>query len=126
MEFACNVAGSKIVMVLGHTRCGAVKGAVANVQMGHLTGLLDKLRPAIGSLPGVRKVDDQYVDQVAMKNVSLTVTEIRKRSEILRRLEAEGKISIVGGMYDVETGHVDFCEDAVQTTAQREKADVKS
>lgn len=109
MEFACNVAGSKIIVVLGHTKCGAVKGAVANVQMGHLSGLLEKLRPAVQS---AGKADenalDQHVDRVAEKNVMFSVDEIRRRSEILRDLEAAGTIRIVGAMYDIETGLVEF------------------
>lgn len=108
MEFACNVAGSKVIIVLGHTKCGAVKGAVAKVEMGHLTGLLDKLRPAISSFSETQNATDEFVDRVAAKNVLISADAIRQRSSILRDLEKSGTIRIVGAMYDVETGVVNF------------------
>lgn len=111
MEFACKVAGSKIVVVLGHTRCGAVKGAVEQVEMGNLTALLSKLKPAIDR-SNLSKWNgaDAYdkTDFVARKNVFVSVEQIKQRSPILNDLYERGQISIVGAMYDIETGRVEF------------------
>lgn len=111
MEFACAVAGAKVVLVLGHTKCGAVKGAIANAQLGNLTGLLDKIKPAIGKTTYIGKRDaDNYdfVDAVARTNVVMTLDEIRKNSPTLKELEGSGKIKLVGAMYDISTGKVEF------------------
>ncbi len=111
MEFACAVAGAKVVLVLGHTKCGAVKGAIANAQLGNLTGLLDKIKPAIGKTTYIGKRDaDNYdfVDAVARTNVVITLDEIRKNSPTLKELEDLGKIKLVGSMYDISTGKVEF------------------
>jgi carbonic anhydrase len=114
MEFACNVAGSKLVVVLGHTKCGAVKGACAHVEMGHLTGLLEKIQPS------VEKVQQQYdeildqekfVEEVAHENVLYHMNDVLNRSSILRGLYKQGKIGIVGGTYSVETGEVEFVKE---------------
>ena len=109
MEFACAAAGAKVVFVMGHTKCGAVKGAIANVQLGNLTGLLDKIKPAIDKTKykGVRSADNyEFIDAVAETNVKLTINDIRKNSSTLRALENEGKIKIVGAMYDISNGKV--------------------
>jgi len=111
MEFACKVAGSKVVLVMGHTACGAVKGAIDRVQLGNLTALLAKIRPAIEAThyTGERSAKNySYVDAVARTNVSLTIANIRERSTLLRELESTGNIKIAGAMYNLETGAVEF------------------
>lgn len=111
MEFACKVAGSKLIVVLGHTKCGAIKGACDHVQLGNLTGLLDKIEPSVKAVEyeGDRSSKNaEFVEMVAQTNVVKMVEEIKKRSDILRDMIENGEIGIVGGMYDVETGVVDF------------------
>ncbi len=111
MEFACKVAGAKLVLVLGHSRCGAVKGACDDVRMGNLTVLLNKIRPAVDDtrVIGERNSSNTtFVESVALRNVELAVEQIRERSPILKEMAAAGEIGIVGGMYDVQTGIVDF------------------
>jgi carbonic anhydrase len=111
MEFACKVAGSKVVLVMGHTSCGAIKGAIDSVQLGNLTALLAKIRPAVEATEyqGERTVKNYgFVDAVARKNVLLTVANIREKSPVLRELESTGAIKIAGSMYNLETGVVDF------------------
>ena len=112
MEFSCKIAGSKIIVVLGHTRCGAVKGACDHVKLGNLTALLNKLEPAVEAEKTIQ--DDrssnnlEFVDKVARINVDLTIDQIRQHSPILKEMEDAGDIAIIGGMYDVETGVVEF------------------
>jgi carbonic anhydrase len=111
LEFACKVAGAKIVLVMGHTACGAVKGAIDNVQLGNLTALLSKIRPAVSATEykGERTATNYaFVDAVARKNVELTMESIRRRSAVLDELEDAGAIRIVGAMYDLESGVVEF------------------
>jgi carbonic anhydrase len=112
MEFACKVAGSKVVLVLGHTHCGAIKGACDNVEMGHLTGLLKKIEPAMqqetSTVNDRSSKNAEFVYKVAENNVHLMMERVREESPILREMEQSGEISIIGGMYDVETGKVDF------------------
>jgi carbonic anhydrase len=112
MEFACQVAGAKVVIVMGHTSCGAIKGAIDRVQLGNLTALLKKLYPAVEAVKDVQgernSKNKAFVDAVATENVRLTLEEIRRISPLLRDLEREGKISMVGAMYQVETGRVEF------------------
>ena len=114
MEFACKVAGSKAVVVLGHTKCGAVKGACDDVKMGNLTTLLKKLKPAIDAEKTVSSnrnaSNSEFVEKVADLNVHLTMKEIRNRSQVLKEMADNNEIAIIGGMYDVETGKVDFYE----------------
>lgn len=113
MEFACKLAGAKIIVVLGHTRCGAVKGACEHVQLGHLSGLLSKLGPAIERTPRPAHLNGnlyQYVDAVAVNNVHHVIDQIAEESNILHEMVDVGQIAIVGGMYDVETGRVEFFE----------------
>jgi carbonic anhydrase len=111
MEYSCAVIGAKVVLVLGHTACGAIKGAIDNVEMGNLTGLLARVKPAItattysGDKSGKNAA---YVDAVARTNVARTVDMIRRRSIILEDMEKQHKIKIVGAMYDLKTGIVDF------------------
>ncbi len=111
MEFACAVSGSKLVLVLGHTACGAVKGAIDDVEMGNLTGLLARIKPAITAtkFEGEKSSKNAaYVDAVARTNVVLGVSAIRRRSPILEDLEKAGTIKITGAMYELATGKVDF------------------
>src|SRR5262249_2861385 len=111
MEFACAVSGAKAIVVVGHTACGAVKGAIDDVVLGNLTGLLARVKPAIPAT----KYDGEkssknyaYVDAVAETNVMLTMADIRRRSPVLDDLEKKGSITIAGAMYDLATGKVKF------------------
>jgi carbonic anhydrase len=111
MEFACKIAGAKVVLVMGHTACGAIKGAIDNAQLGNLTGLLAKIHPAVEATQyqGERSSKNYgFVDAVARKNVELTMADIRRRSPVLAELETSGAIKLAGAMYNLETGSVDF------------------
>jgi carbonic anhydrase len=111
MEFACKLAGAKVVLVMGHTACGAIKGAIDNAQLGNLTGLLAKIRPAVEATryEGDRSAKNPaFVDAVAKKNVELTVDAIHRRSAVLNDLEKAGAIKIAGAMYDLETAQIEF------------------
>jgi carbonic anhydrase len=112
MEFSCKVAGAKIIVVLGHTKCGAVKGACNGVKLGNLTVLLDKLAPAIDQETSVSEnrtaSNMDFVDKVATINVHLTIEQILAKSPIIKEMMDQEEIDIIGGMYDVETGTVDF------------------
>lgn len=118
MEFACKVAGSKLIVVLGHTKCGAVKGACDHVEMGNLTALLSKLRPAVDDETKTKiersSKNSEFVENVATINVHRTVNAIMERSHILHEMIEEGEIGICGAMYNVETGIVDFYEDTIK------------
>jgi len=112
MEYACDIASSKIVVVLGHTRCGAVISACNNIKSGHLTGLLNKIKPAVDNEVETR-VDrtgqnHSFVTNVSIINVRLIISQIREKSVILNKLEKEGRILIIGGLYDIDTGEVTF------------------
>lgn len=110
MEFATKIAGSKVILVLGHTKCGAIAGACNHVEMGNLTTLLNKVKPAIeienSTSENRTGSNEQFVYNVTNNNVKLTIDRIRKESSIIAELEETGKIKIVGGMYDIETGEV--------------------
>lgn len=110
MEFGCHVAGAKLIMVIGHTHCGAVKAAIDHVQLGNITPLLAKIRPAIDqskSVDGVATSENPaYVNDVCRENVRFAVAAIRERSEILAKMEAAGDIKIVGAYYDLSSGVV--------------------
>lgn len=112
MEYSCKVAGSKLVVVTGHSRCGAVTAACKHVEMGNITTLLNKVKPAIDKVqPNVDDItSDESVQKVADENVKHAIQEIREKSEILAQMEKDGEIKIVGAMYNVETGKVDFFE----------------
>lgn len=113
MEFACQVAGSKLIVVLGHTRCGAIKGACNHVELGHLTGLLGKVGPAIHEVEkagGRQQPPEAFVEQVAVENARHQMRAIVERSPILEHLFRDGRIGIVAGSYSVETGEVTFFE----------------
>jgi carbonic anhydrase len=111
MEFACKVAGAKVILVMGHTACGAIKGEIDSVQLGNLTGLLAKIRPAVDATQyqGERTAGNYgFVDAVARKNVELTMADIHRRSPVLAELETSGAVKIAGAMYNIGTGKVDF------------------
>lgn len=111
MEYACQVAGAKLIVVLGHTKCGAIKGACDHVEMGNLTGLLEKIKPSIEKTIQHKETTAHntiYAEKVAYANVLNSIEEIIERSSILRSLFREGKIGIAGGMYSVENGRVHF------------------
>jgi carbonic anhydrase len=109
MEYGCKVAGSKIVVVMGHTKCGAVTAACNNVELGNITTLLNKIKPAVNAI----KVDGEElnstsIEEVSVQNVKISIDNIRKMSPILAEMESKGEIEIVGAMYSVETGEVGF------------------
>ena len=111
MEFACKLAGAKVALVMGHTACGAIKGAIDQAKLGKLTGLLAKLRPAVDATrySGERSAKNyEFVDAVARKNVEMTVADIRRRSTVLAELEKSGSLKIAGAMYDLETAHITY------------------
>jgi carbonic anhydrase len=114
MEFACKLAGTKLIVVLGHTSCGAVKGACDHARMGNLTALINKIEPAVYAVDepedkSVRNSSNlEFVDAVSKKNVEMTLDNIRSQSVILSDMEKNGDIKIVGGMYDISTGEVEF------------------
>lgn len=112
MEFACKVAGSKLIVVLGHTKCGAVKGACDHVEMGNLTELLSKLQPAVYQEQETKEdrssKNASFVENVAEINVKRTVKSIIQRSYILEQMIENGEIGIIGAMYNIETGVVEF------------------
>jgi carbonic anhydrase len=112
MEYACKVAGAKVVLVMGHTNCGAVKGAIDQVELGNLTSMLQNIKPAIDAVENVKgernSNNKAFVNAVARKDVLLTMQGIRKTSPVLSEMEDKGEIIIVGSMYDVETGKVEF------------------
>jgi carbonic anhydrase len=114
MEFACNYAGSKLIVVLGHTKCGAIEGACNNISLGHITGLLDKIKPAIeiekSTLQHRDGTNENFVRNVTRNNIFITVNKIKEQSAILREMEQSGQIRIVGGIYDLDTGNVSFFE----------------
>ena len=111
LEFACQLAGAKVVLVMGHTACGAIKGAIDKAELGHLTGLLAKIRPAVEATryEGERSAKNYgFVDAVARKNVELTMADMRGRSPVLADLEAKGVLKIAGAMYNITTAQVAF------------------
>ena len=112
MEFACKVAGSKIIVVLGHTKCGAVKGACDHVEMGNLTALLTKIRPAVDdemtTTENRNSGNDEFVEKVAAINIKRAVKSISERSPILKEMLEKGEIDLIGGTHDITTGEVTF------------------
>jgi carbonic anhydrase len=109
MEYGCKVAGSKIVVVLGHTKCGAVTAACNNVELGNITPLLSKIKPAVDLVRhNNEQMSDQAIEDVAINNVKLSISKIRRESSILAEMEEDGEIEIVGAIYSVTTGKVEF------------------
>lgn len=117
MEFGCKVAGSKIIVVLGHTKCGAVKGACDHVEMGNLTALLTKIRPAVEDELTTKENRNsgnaEFVEKVSTINVKRTVKSIMQRSPILKEMIEKGEIGIVGGTHDITTGQVEFFDEII-------------
>lgn len=114
MEFACKVAGAKLIVVLGHSKCGAIKGACNHVEMGHLTGLLNKIGPALHAIRQSDEVPvdgDELVERVALENMRHQMRAILERSPILEHLYHDGQVGIVGGMYSVDSGEVHFSDE---------------
>ncbi len=114
MEFACKLAGTKLILVLGHTACGAVKGACDNAKLGNLTGLINKIKPAVHAVKNPtdqnlrNSSNNEFVNTVAEKNVQLAIENIRKSSPVLQEMEANNEIIIIGGMYNISNGLVTF------------------
>jgi carbonic anhydrase len=123
MEFGCKVAGSKIIVVLGHTKCGAVKGACDQVELGNLTMLLTKIRPAVDSETSTKENRNSnnsiFVENVAEINVKQTVKSISDRSPILKEMIESGQIGIVGGMHDIATGEVVFYPETMNLVSEK-------
>jgi carbonic anhydrase len=114
MEFGSKAAGAKLIAVIGHTKCGAIYGACDNVKMGNLTGLLDKIKPAIADVPQSITPRDsknpKFVDAVTEANVRYQMRQIKEKSSILKEMIDKGEIGLVGGVYDIKTGEVKFFE----------------
>ena len=125
LEFSCKVAGAKVVVVLGHTKCGAVKGACDHVKLGNLTTLLEKLKPAVDGEKSTtlerNASNSEFVEKVASLNVKITQKQIMKNSPILLEMIDKGEIALIGGMYDVETGLVNFYDDEIETAGTIER-----
>ncbi len=119
MEFACKVSGAKVIVVLGHTKCGAIKGACDHLEMGNLTTLLDKIRPAVEDEKTVTKdrtsKNIEFVEKVTELNIKKTLHEITKRSPILKEMIESGTIGTLGGIHDITTGAVKFYSDTIVT-----------
>lgn len=114
MEFACKLAGTKLLVVLGHTSCGAVKGACDHARLGHLTTLINKIEPAVAAVKEPKdeslrnSKNPEFVDAVSEVNVKMAIDQIREQSKILSEMESNGEIAIVGAMYDISNGAVAF------------------
>jgi len=109
MEYSCKVAGSKIVVVMGHSKCGAVTAACNDVKLGNISALLNKIKPAVNTVKiGNQELSNSDIEKVAVENVKLSIERIRKESSILCEMETNGEIEIVGAMYSVATGKVEF------------------
>jgi len=114
MEFACKLAGTKLIVVLGHTACGAIKGACDDAKLGNLTKMLAKIKPAVNAVkeqedPSLRNSSNsEFVDNVSAKNVQLTIDRIMQESDVLSEMQSNGEIKIIGAMYDINTGEVSF------------------
>ncbi|KGO95062.1 carbonic anhydrase family protein [Flavobacterium subsaxonicum] len=113
LEYACKVSGTKVVLVLGHEYCGAIKSAISNVKLGNITTLLDKIQPAVkmagSKFEGEKTASNEaFVEEVCDANVMVSIEQIRKRSPILKEMEQKGEILIVGAVYNMKTGKVEF------------------
>jgi len=128
LEFACHIAGAKLIVVLGHSRCGAIKGACDKVELGHLTGLLEKLTPAVEAvvdpidLTMRTSANGSFVDAVAAENVRRVVNAIPVQSRVLREMKLTGAIEIVGGFYDVASGSVELLPAVMPRSASPKRA----
>lgn len=116
MEFACKLAGTRLIVVLGHTSCGAVKGACDDAKLGNLTSMLEKIKPAVNSVKEPSDASQRnssnksFVNEVAVKNVELTIANILSSSSVIAEMHKNGEVKIIGAMYDVSTGAVSFFE----------------
>ena len=116
MEFACKVAGTKLLVVLGHTSCGAIKGACDHVRLGNLTALINKIEPAVAAVikrknePSLTSENLDFVNEVAIENVHIAIENIKSRSVVLKQMEENDEIQIVGAMYDINDGNVTFMD----------------
>jgi carbonic anhydrase len=114
MEFATFVSGARLVLVMGHSDCGAVKAAIDGAELGNITAMLENIKPAIDSLADYTgdksSANPEFVHQVTERNIELTIKDIRKRSPVIDNLEQEGKVKIVGAVYDMETGAITFLD----------------
>ena len=115
LEYACKVSGSKVIVVLGHEYCGAIKSAISNVKLGNITTLLEKIQPAVVNagkdFNGDKSASNpEFVEEVCSYNVQLSIDNIRQKSSILKEMEEKGEIMIVGAVYDMESGEVDFMD----------------
>lgn len=108
LEFATAKSGAKAIVVLGHTRCGAVAGACSNADLGHLTGLLEKIKPAVRKVSASSPRGVGFEDRVAAEHVRDVVSDIRTQSPIIRKLEQQGKLTVRGAIYHLDTGRVEF------------------
>lgn len=113
LEFACKLAGSKLIVIMGHTSCGAVKGACDHAELGNLTGMLEKIKPAMAAVTTEEGVDRSsknltFVNEVAVQNVHLTIATLKEKSPVLNEMIEAGEIEVVGAMYDVKNGSVTF------------------
>jgi carbonic anhydrase len=126
MEYACKVAGSKLVVVLGHSKCGAVNGACSNIKMGHLTGLLEKIQPSVKKVTSMnhQMSVEVFCEEVAAENVHHQMEGVLNQSEILSELFDQGKIGIVGAMYSVETGEVEFISEMFSQSVKTERMEM--
>lgn len=117
MEFACRVAGSKLIVVLGHTKCGAIRGACDDVQMGNLSTLLNKIQPSVyyerTTTENRNSENEEFVEKVSRIQVKRSVENIIERSVILREMIEKTEIALIGALYDVETGQVEFLEETL-------------
>ena len=125
MEFACKLAGTKLVVVLGHTACGAVKGACDDAKLGNLTAMLDKIKPAVNAVTipedsSLRNSSNiEFVNDVAEKNVILTIERVINESPVLAEMQNKGEIEIIGAMYDIHSGAVNFYEQALSSILKK-------
>lgn len=114
MEFACKLAGTKVLVIMGHTACGAVKGACDHARMGNLTALINKIEPAVAAVSEPTDESERtsknidFVNTVAEKNVHMAIENLRSQSPVLKEMEDNGEIMVVGAMYDIKTGGVNF------------------
>lgn len=125
MEFACKVAGSKFIVVLGHSKCGAIKGACDHVELGNLSALLQKIQPAVNAETLTKEnrnsSNSYFVEEVSRINVEQTVEQVLEKSSVLSQLVEEGKIGIIGAMYDVSSGKVEFYEHTSVIKAEKQE-----
>lgn len=129
LEYATAVVGSRLIVVLGHTGCGAIKGACDNVQMGNITTVLDKIQSSVraeNTVKGERTSGNpEFVDAVSKLNVENSINKIMEQSSIIKQLVEEGKVGIIGAMYDVSTGKVSFYENNTTAAAAQEESAVE-